>query len=412
MRISTLLSAVVTASVLGLAGDAVAGTIELTPRRLSGAPVEKPGVAPDREKVKARIVENGWHPVGTGHWYEGLLTIFDQIDYDLHWDIEIEESDEVAGYYRFIPYHEGSPIAEIVGAADHEYFYVDASDPEHVWCESFIAYSDFEFNYWFEQLVPENYYYDYELYGSLEDNVIYFPKKSFVWWAEEVSQFMSVNHEGDFKIVLPGGEARSNWNTLGESIFIDGFCGPYFKGDAVSTTVTVEERDREPGYFRLLGAFSQYGSDAPLIIDATNPDFVVLPYQEAGFEHSERGSVVVYSHCENFISPMKCPTIEDYMDAYPQFVATYKDGAIVFPPDACVLHFPEWNPWSFTTNDEAACESSVMIPAQSGVKEIVTETNVDAPEVYYDIMGRRVSTPGRGLYIVRQGNTSRKVLIK
>lgn len=415
MKISTsFYITAVSAFMLMAAGDAIAGVGSLTPRRVAASQVEKSQQVAGPKNVKARIVENGWHSVGTGRWYEGLLTIFDEIDYDLNWDIEVEESDEVEGYYRFIPYHEGSPIAEIIGAADHEYFYLDATDPDRVICEDFIAYRDFEYNYYFSQLVEENGFWDIDMGGVLEDNVVYFPRKSFGWWADEIGSFMAVNAEGDFKIVLPGGEARPNWNTLGESTFVDGFCGPYFKGEAISTTVTVEERDRRPGYFRLKGAFSQYGSDNPLIIDATDPDFVILPYQETGFEHDVRGTVVVYSHCENFISPAKYPTYSDYAEAYPQYVATYKDGAIVFPPDACVLHFPDWDPWIFTTNDDEACESSVVIPtSQSGIKEIGDDIPaVDLPVEYYNIMGQRVNNPGPGLYIMRQGNQSRKIFVR
>jgi len=387
---------------------------KLTPRsQPTTVNIKKAKVNDSRRPAKSRIVENGWHSAGTGVWFEGLLTIFDQIDYDLSWEIEIEESDEVAGYYRFIPYREGSPVATAVGAADHEYFYVDASDPERVWCEPFIAYKDFEFNYWFEQLVPENYWYDEELYGTLEDNVIYFPKSSFAWYAEEIGQFLPVNNEGDFKIVLPGGEVRPNWNTLGESEFIDGFCGPYFKGEAISTTVTVQERDRQPGYYRLLGAFSQYGSNNPLIIDATNPDFVTVPYQETGFTHDERGTVVVYSHCENFISPTKYSTTEEYAEAFPQYVATYKEGKIVFPPDACVLHFPDWNPLSFTTNDENARESSVTIPksGSSGITTIERDEH-DTSVTYYNLYGYPVENPGPGFYIKHQCGKSSKILIR
>ncbi len=412
MKFITSVFTSITAVMLLMANYAAAETTSLTPRRLAANSVERSQENDQRQKVQSRIVENGWHKVGTGRWYEGLLTIFDQVDYDLSWEIEIEESDDVDGYYRFIPYHEESPIAGIVGAADDQYFYVDASDPERVICEDFIAYRYFEFNYYFSQLVPENGFYDNDLPGVVEDNVIYFPRNSFGWWADEIGQFLPVNAEGDFKIVLPGGEERPNWKTLGESVFTDGFCAPYFKGEAISTNVTVQERDRRPGYFRLLGAFSQYGSDSPLVIDATNPDFVVLPFQEAGFEHDERGAVVVYSHCENFISPMKYPTAEEYAVAFPQYVATYKNGSIVFPPDACVLHFPDWNPWSFTTNDDAARMSTVAIPTTSGVKNIMTEDNADAPKVYYDIMGRRVDNPSSGVFVVRQGSKSYKVFVK
>lgn len=371
---------------------------------LSGDRLIKSG---DRAREKARIVEGGWHSVGKGKWYEGLLTIFDEIDRGLSWEIDVEESDEVAGYYRFIPYCAGSPVAEIVGAPDEEYFYVDCSDPEKVVTEEFVAYRYFEHTYYFSQIVPENGF-SQEMYGELENGAIYFPAQSFAYYEPESSTWWPVNFEGDFRIVLPGGEDIDDWKTVQETTFIDGFCGPYFHQRVERTPVTVQERHRNPGYYRLLGAFSSYGSDNELIIDARNPDFVTVPYQEAGFDHRERGRVVVYSHCENFISPTKYADWQAYSEAYPQYVATLRDGYIVFPPDAIVLHFPDWNPLSFTTNDDAAGESKVFVGTGSGVEEI--DVDSDAPAEYYTLDGRRVSRPDRGLYIKRQGNRASKVI--
>lgn len=363
------------------------------------------------KKAPAKIVENGWHSVGKGVWYEGFLTIFDEIDFDLSWEIDVEESDEVAGYYRFIPYNENSPVAEIVGAPDHEYFYLDASNPDKVYSEEFIAYRDFEFNYYFSQKVPENLW-EEEMYGQLEDNVVYFPVRSFGYFEPETSTFWDVNYEGDFKIVLPGGVAKDNWRTIGESTFTDGFCAPYFNADNQSSPVTVQERDRRPGYYRLLGAFKQYGSESPLIIDATNPDFVTVPSQSAGFDHPQRGEVYVYSHCENFITPMKYETIEQYAEAYPQYVATMQDGIIKFPPDAIVLHFPDWNPLSFTTNDDLARESSVEIPNSGGsAVGSIQAVDANAQPVYYNLQGARVANPSAGIFIEVRGSQARKVIL-
>ena len=46
----------------------------------------------------------------------------------------------------------------------------------------------------------------------------------------------------------------------------------------------------------------------------------------------------------------------------------------------------------------------------TGVDEVVSDTN-DAPAEYYDLSGRRVVEPTSGIYIVKQGNTVRKVFI-
>lgn len=397
-KIFTLLSLAAVALSMSAAG-------EVAPLSRKSAPK---GFPHEKAAKPERIVEDGWHSVGKGVWYEGLLTIFDEIDYDLSWEIDVEESDEKSGYYRFIPYCEGSPVAEIVGAPDTEYFYLDASDPEKVYSEEFIAYREFEYNYYFSQRVPENLW-DDEMYGKVIDGTVYFPAESFGYFAPETSSFWPVNFEGDFKIVLPGGTPHDNWTKISETTFTDGFVGPYFEGEARTAKVTVEERYLRPGYYRIKGVFASMGSDAPLIIDATNPDFVVVPSQSTGLQHPERGETYVYSHCENFISPTKCPTWQDYAETYPQYVATLRDGLITFPPDAIVLHFPDWNPLSFTTNDENARQSSVYVGKETGIGEISPATDSAEPE-YYTLQGLRVQRPGKGLYIVRQGDTVKKII--
>lgn len=375
----------------------------------SAAPVKDNHLGNSPKPLPAKIVENGWHSIGNGVWYEGLLTIFDEIEYGMSWELEIEESDEVAGYYRMIPYGEDSPVAEIVGAPDNTYFYVDASDPQHVYAEEFVAYEDFEYSYWFSHKVPENLW-DVECYGSLEDNVIYFPPSSFGYFDPESCFFWDVNFEGDFKIILPGGEDIPNWLTIGESEFTDGCISPYLTGKPTTTTVTVQERHRRPGYYRLLGALEPYGSSEPLVIDATNPDFVVVPYQYTGVFHPERDEIVVYSHCENFISPLKYKTIEEYAEAFPQYVATMRDGLISIPPDGWVLHFPNYNPLSYTTNDDLATETTIRIPNQGSSVKLSKAESAEGPEEWFDMQGRRVSpNADKGLYIKKQGTHITKI---
>lgn len=361
-----------------------------------------------KEAAKARIVEDGWHSVGKGVWYEGLLTIFDEIDYDLSWEIDVEESDALPGYYRFIPYHSETPVAQAVGRGDNEYFYLNASDPEKVYSEEFIAYRNFEYNYYFSQKVPENQW-DVEMYGKLVDGTVYFPAKSFGYFEPETSMFWDVNFEGDFKIVLPGGTPHDNWVPSHEATFTNGFLPPFYGKEASKTKVQVEERYLRPGYFRIKGAFADYGSEATFIIDATNPEFVTVPYQELGIVHAERGYIVAYSHCENFISPLKCADWKEYSETYPQYVAKLVDGTAVFPPDAIVLHFPEYNPLSFWTNDEYARESSIFLGNPSGVDNVYDNAEEGEPE-YYTLQGIRVERPGKGLYIMRQGSKAKKVI--
>lgn len=363
-----------------------------------------------------QVAENGWHSIGTGTWYEGLMTIFNEIPNGLSWEVDVDESDTDPGCYRILPYHEGTPVADAVGVPDNNYVYIDATDPTKVYIEDFVAYSGFPYTYWFSQKVPENMW-DVEYYGTLEDNVIYFPPSSFGYFETETAMFWDVNYEGEFKIALPGGEARPNWIDLGESVLTDGAIAPFIEMAGVSKEipVIVQERDHRPGYYRLLGAFAPYGgTEEGLIIDATDPDFVVVPYQYTGIQHEVRGEIVVYSHCENFISPAKYPTYADYAEAYPEFVATFKDGVITIPADGWVLHFPDYNPLSYWTNDEFASTTTVRIPLKQPESKVeTTVSQKQSAPIYYDMHGRRVQAPEKaGVYVVVKDGEAKKIIVK
>jgi hypothetical protein len=46
------------------------------------------------------------------------------------------------------------------------------------------------------------------------------------------------------------------------------------------------------------------------------------------------------------------------------------------------------------------------------VNDAVIDQNADSEAVYYNLQGVRVTNPTAGLYIVRTGNTARKVLVR
>lgn len=51
------------------------------------------------------------------------------------------------------------------------------------------------------------------------------------------------------------------------------------------------------------------------------------------------------------------------------------------------------------------------IPDAAGVDNIAIDNDADAPATYYDLQGRPVANPTSGLYIVRKGNTVKKVIL-
>lgn len=384
--------------------------------------------------AQAVPIENGWHSIGTGHWFEGLLTIFDAFDpYDeLSWDVEIEESDEAAGYYRIQPYGAGTPVAEIIGTPIDTYFYLDARDPQNVYFDGFITIS-----YDIDEYTEEHQIFQQRsgYYGKLDNKVVYFPFESFEWFADvEGAGWVPCNMNGDVKVVLPGGEVRPNWVPVGTGKYTDGFLNPFFYyfdksyAQTYTTDVEVYERDHVDGYFKIENAFTPHKSYASMIVDARRSDFVRLNETDLGISHDVRGPIMAYSRFIDEISPVKdMKTYEDYIAQQPQYVATLTEddatgtATVTFPADAIVLTFPVYyeaqgNPLQRWTNDDLALPTVITIPGRAnGINDVKVDNpaaSADGPAEYYNLQGARVSNPGPGLYIVRRGNTASKVLIK
>ena len=56
-----------------------------------------------------------WNSIGQGVYYEDLMPALDPaIEAGQHWAVDIEESADVKGLYRFIPYHRYSPTPAIL----------------------------------------------------------------------------------------------------------------------------------------------------------------------------------------------------------------------------------------------------------------------------------------------------------
>lgn len=126
--------------------------------------------------------------------------------------------------------------------------------------------------------------------------------------------------------------AAEEWNNLGQGIFIDAILG------LGQLNVTVEESASTAGYYRVPDAFTTAVETAnPFLVDATDPNYVLIPDQEVGVEMpvnfndgtSATGPLTILSYSQfaayNDIAP------EDFMAAYPQYVITMENGVINMP---------------------------------------------------------------------------------
>ena len=96
-------------------------------------------------QVDEAIVNGGWKNIGRGMWYEDLLCYYEDFmdAAGQNWRVDVEESETTPGFYRILPYYEGTIIAQLNEDPDWNYFYIDARDPEKVIAKDFAPYDYF-----------------------------------------------------------------------------------------------------------------------------------------------------------------------------------------------------------------------------------------------------------------------------
>ena len=174
----------------------------------------------------AFVSADEWTPIGQGVYYEDLMPALDPtIEPGQHWAVDIEENTTTKGLYRFIPYHQYSPIAEYLEGPDNTYMIVHAENPDKVWIEDFEPYPDYEM-FFFSQMCAETGWDSSTAYkyGTLSDGCISFPDRSVatVDIMSDDQGWINTTTSGLFKIYLPGAGTVTDDYALYISY---GYCG-------------------------------------------------------------------------------------------------------------------------------------------------------------------------------------------
>ena len=135
-------------------------------------------------------------------------------------DIQIQERDDMPGYYRMFDVYNASYMGGMFGSSMasncvyQSYTYVDATDPDKVWIPTFkcglILHSDYG-EVSIGSYVTENAA-DFgasitSVYGKLREGVIEFPSGSLQMKLERIG-WLSGNASGNHRIILPGYRAK------------------------------------------------------------------------------------------------------------------------------------------------------------------------------------------------------------
>lgn len=400
------------------------------------------------KKSPAKAPQGTWKSIGEGTASEGLLSLYTSVAAGTQWGIEIEESETTPGWYRTVLYNENSPLMELVGEADTQYVYINATNPSQVYTEDFNILGLFDVY----ELCPESLVWSAvssqptPQYGTLKDGVIQFPYRSHVMTipdAEEGSLYYTNSYE-TFAIALPGHDLpnygdKPGYNLLGEAEFVDNIMSVYYDQQDVKSTVKVYQNKFNNSNYSITSPFTQYESvpGENLEINAAYPECCVLYQTNTGVmgeceNPNKEGewlecltSILSRSANAQNAAAFMAQTPYDGTTQVSQtltvpnsyFYVTLKNDVLTFGNMSIFYYYPDVDAEHiFSLNPEYCRESYIKFPENTGenggVEDAIADSNANAPKEYFNLQGMRVSNPANGIYIVRQGNKVSKQYVK
>lgn len=245
----------------------------------------------------------------------------------------------------------------------------------------------------------------------------------------------------------PAIDPNEGWTSLGNATFVDPWVSvPYFLNpdERPYYEVELQQNNANSDLYRLV---DPYRGNYPIIVDnmivdnvsfaehgyiqfnISDPDHVTFDHVEAGCSNPAWYTSKFY--CYNTLSwkamnsgLTPAEVVAQEGDNIPY--TTYKDGVVrigcksVKNADGTestvydARYGTHWAPlgghqWENEDGSIADMNGSIIFPGYSGVESIDTD-NTNAPEVYYNLQGFPVSNPEKGLFLVRKGDKTVKIL--
>lgn len=408
---------------------AAAGTCMLAGAANTDAP-KSVSLSKTMTKVAKAADERTWKTLGEGEYSDAVLSnLFRNLNND-PCTVIVEECEQTPGVYRVVNPWPTAIVADVL-----LYLEIDARDPEMVHIPEhtspindpvegevhFRSISDYAVNGL--GLTKEGFL-DGPLgncNATMADGIITFPKNFLaVMWPDcdpftgpaEPGVWTISNGEYPGYLVLPGAEKEEEWVSLGTGRMVDGFLWPVFEdASAVPEEKDVEilESKATPGVYKLVKPFLDVSPNSrDLIIDATDPDFVIVTEQNTGVKSKDLGYTYVVSLSATGYGSYDEMVADD--PSYADRNITLKDGIFNIPRHSIVLSFPE------TSNSiyvhEYVKDCYIMLPEAVGIKTVDTDLT-NAPATYYNLQGMPLSHPAPGqIVIVRQGDKTYKTIAK
>lgn len=131
-----------------------------------------------------------------------------------------------------------------------------------------------------------------------------------------------------------------NWVLLGEGKYAASIVADTYGCSANPADVSVYEAEGHAGLYKVVGVWADIVPDAELIVDATDPEFVMIPIQDTGIVDNVDGVTYIASATYLYTEVMGY-TKEEIIANAPGEVIVNADGMINLPVGTLALQWPE-----------------------------------------------------------------------
>ena len=197
-----------------------------------------------------------------------------------------------------------------------------------------------------------------------------------------------------------------NWTSIGQADFTEDLVSSVYKnGTSATYKVEVLENKETKGLYRVMNPYAENHTGITnyhtcdghfLLIDATDPEKVLLKESVVGFEGDDGPEVYV--------------SMNEYSGQDDEAYRGKLDNGVITFPKKAILNYTLTN-----ANPYYACSGAfkLVLPDAGGIDGVAADADADAPVEYFNLQGMRVAAPAAGqLVIRRQGDAVSKILVK
>ena len=134
--------------------------------------------------------------------------------------------------------------------------------------------------------------------------------------------------------------AADEWYDIGTGTYSDNILASRYGTPQRPLSVTVQESRSRQGVYRVVNPWPDAIENDYLIINATDPDYIIVERQRIAFTDPHEGCVDIASYswiCQDRYGHGK----DEFLTYSPDFNITLKNGVISFPPLSVSFRYPE-----------------------------------------------------------------------